>query len=628
VAAKGEFEVVYLGWDGKQRVPCAGLDYTSPYNNLPQNALAPGTTNTQTINGVLCSSPAISSSPFTAGSLPSSSEIVLGTFPGTVTTPDGIQTGVCTIIVTSVAVYASEPSNPSGSPPATVGAERLTKLHTWSGDINDGLVVPGQSVGFVQVLDTVYFSGYMFLGIFSIQIVQGVAPDISFTFATATDYVCSPYLFVLDGYMCTAGAAFPTGGGTGTAVLPTIAWSVPGDYTEWDPMSNPQAGYNELPDVSDRITGVSPQGRSAIIFRLRGLTQQDPNLGPGAGLEPFVWYHLWASPQGIGAYDNTVAQFGEIAVFRSSDNIYSISMTGGLTQVGTKIIPKINFDQARYGSYLATPAFNVIGLTVTGTVTYLASIVEISGELHYLLVMTWIPNTTFGIEVQPGSYVYDLNIADQTWNFWDLTQYFAATSTSPVFTTITSPIVQVKQVEVVATASSPSGFCVYSPTFYLFGAQVSGSLTPIGQFIPAAYNNGNVSLVYSQVLSPLYSIIEIPKTTLVFRGETISAGHKITWRRMRLQNDGVSLVSQTSQLVNTTMIGSNQQLVAPNVNVYPKNTGAPIQTYYADGNLSDEMIQCNMTTTVGAIGAQWASMATFRFTHVSFIGIDSTGTTQ
>jgi len=58
VAAKGEFEVAYGG-------PWGGLDYSRPYNTLEANSLAPGSVNTQAINGFQCSSPWIATSPYT-----------------------------------------------------------------------------------------------------------------------------------------------------------------------------------------------------------------------------------------------------------------------------------------------------------------------------------------------------------------------------------------------------------------------------------------------------------------------------------------------------------------------------------------------------------------------------------
>jgi hypothetical protein len=385
---KGDFETVYLGWDGNsgQRVPCGGLDYTAPYNSLAQNSLAPGTVNTQTINGVLCSSPPMAAPPWTQVL---SGQNYIGIFPLSFQDQTTGLIGTTIVIVTDQNVYFTQNAGVYSPTLTQLNLDTLQLLNTWgSGDIDTSFNLPGQPVSYVQVENTLYFTGLMFNGIYSVTYNSG--GFYSFTFSQATDYVSAGYLFLLDGYMCAAQCRFPGGGGTGTSILPTIAWSVPGGFTTWDPTVNPEAGYNELPDVSDRITGVDTTGRSAFIMRLHGITQQDPNLGSGAGLQPWVWYHLWASPQGIGAYDNSVAQFGEVAFFLSSDNVYAISLSAGVQPMGQKIIPKINRDALVVGGHLNPLLTNSESIPYASTpYFYYGSIVEISGELHYLLTFSW-----------------------------------------------------------------------------------------------------------------------------------------------------------------------------------------------------------------------------------------------
>ena len=622
---KGEFEITYLGWDGKQRVPCAGLDYSAPYNCLPQNSLAPGTVNTQSINGFLCSSPLLGSSPFTGGDTILSTDTVLGISPFTIQNTNGSTSLIATVIVTLTAVYVSYPTNPSSPSPVTVGPSNLKKVYTWNfgeTDINLAFVIPGQTVSFVQVEGTLYFTGLMFNGIYSIVSALAV-PESTFTFTRATSYVCAAYLFMLDGYMCAASCRFPTGGGTGNIVSPTIAWSVPGGFTTWDPTVDARAGYNQLDDVSDRITGVATEGRSAFIFRLYGITEQDPNLGSNAGLQPFIWYHLWASPQGVGAVDNTVAQYGEVSCFLSSDNVYSISLSGGVQQIGSKIISKINTSNRSIGAYLLEVNPNTMGTPYT--YHFFASFVVMGGQLHYLLNYSWSYNNQFAPEIAAGAYVYDLNVGEQSWHLWDLTQYVPQASGDSTFTGFTTPIVQVYEVDAVTITGG--FFYSYAPVFILCGGtSVGETLNPVFQFIPLRSTTAIWQQIYAQVLAPLYPTIEMPQTTLVFRGETVSSGHKITLRRVRIQADNVANVvsQQTSQIAQVKAQGENQSILSPPVNLTPKATGAPIQTYYADAVLSDEVVQVSITTPSTAY---WAQLCTFRLAHVSFIGVDPSGST-
>jgi hypothetical protein len=226
---KGEFEVIY--------VPQQGLDFSRPYNILDQQFLAPGTVNTESINGFLTSSPWIANSPyvttFAAG------EVVLGQFP--VKFGFGSAFGVYTLysqvlIVTNIGVYCSGVISNPITP--TFSQQTLNLVHTWAipAEISVSSTASGSQVSFVQLngasiggLDTaqIFFTALWMNGVF----VYFAQPGLVGSFQTATTYVCGNYITELNGRLIVGETRFPTGGGPlGNTVSPTIAWSGVGSF--------------------------------------------------------------------------------------------------------------------------------------------------------------------------------------------------------------------------------------------------------------------------------------------------------------------------------------------------------------------------------------------------------------
>ena len=611
---KGEFEVCYFGIDNQgNQIPCGGLDYSRPYSCLAPNALAPGTVNTQSINGFVCSSPIVAQQPYQSFNL-TTNEFVMGIYYGGFTYANTINPISIGFIVTNVAVYE------------VTTLYVVSLVHTWSsGEITAAMVYPGNNVSFVQINNVVYITGTMLTGIFQIDLTAGPAG----TFSQSTTYVAGAYLFELAGRLCVAECLFPTGGGTGTSLRPTIAWSGVGAYAgsggsdPWNPANGLGGGYNLLADVPDQITGVAAIGRSAFIFRQNGITQQDP--GP-SGIQPFVWYHLWASSTGVGALPGTIAQFGQQAIFRSSDNIYSISLTGGIQPIGSQMIAKILSDFAQ------NPAF-LNWVSADANAYYTASIVNIAGQLHYLLTFSWAGRDrgmgTASL-VNLVSTVYDLNLADGSWHLWDTNQYLQFTNNGGAgFSGFTTPIIGVYD-----TYFSTN--LLVCGTVLTYGTYLSGHLTGIiNQFLPLSYDYlSDPYTANNSYLAAYYVATAMPITKLYFRGETISLGHKITSRRIRIQADNAPYPTSNE----TTSKGGTQQItvyltaddpypisspvISMSGNAAPQ--GNPIQTYYGDLVKSGQMVQASIIAT----SVPLANVPLLRLATVSFIGIDTTGTTQ
>lgn len=470
MAPKGEFEIEYFGGPNNP-APCGGVNYASPYTAIPPNDLAPGSVNTQNINGFLCSSPWVASYPIVTA-IPG--EYILGICTVPAPGNDVLNAYDLAIVVTNIAVYllpfgtsliGGQLSPGSGNP-----------LHVWAaGELNTNFLIPGEAVCFVTVNGITYFTGLMINGIWAYPF-----PGVGSSVSPVTNYVCGRFISELAGRMVVSQCSFPGGGGTGLYPQPTVAWSGVGVYGQmwdgnplhdvWNPLnltffSGNIGGFNLLGDVPDQITGMGMVGQSIIIVRQNGLTQQDPNSTySNSGIQPYNWYHMWSSNNGVGGWVGTVAQYGQILAFRSSDNVYTLSMTSGLTPIGNKIIPKIIAD-----AQLAENSPGLFGTQFSyNSFWNFASIYDLDGQLHYLLTFSTLLATGSPNFLTPFSicYGYDLNLSDGSWHFWDFGKYFKQDGTNPPLLGFSCPLIAMNLFFRVPNGPGEAT----SPRLFFFGA--------------------------------------------------------------------------------------------------------------------------------------------------------------
>jgi hypothetical protein len=573
-------------------------------------------------------------------------------FPGNLSFPNN---NIYQLIVTNVAVYILIPTPPVFATNLPLG--QLLNIHTWSSpsEINLSLTTPGKCVSFVEVNNVVYFTGIMLNGIFS------VASSAPFVFSQATNYVCGQYITELSGRIIVAQCRFPTGGGTGNNILPTVAWSGLNTFSgsgasdPWNPANNvpPGAagGFNQLTDVPDQITGLAGMGRSGIIVRKNGLSQMDPNSGSNAGVQPFNFYHLWASPQGSGGFEGSVAQFGYMLFMLSSDNVYTVNLAAGPQPIGQRIIKRINADRKFVG--------NQAGVTNLASTTgtpfwYFANTAEVDGQLHYYLTFSSYYLTN-GTTQNYQAFVYDYNVADGTWHVWDMSQYRTSGGVSPNIIGFSCPMSD-GSVNSYGGGYAPAPALAYFSGLRYFMAGTFYSYGLISSYQPSGYIYRLVHWDYNFSSKPIntfnaatYTAFAMPFTTVVFRGEILSLGHKIVNRRLRIQADNApvpltTLTAATQQQAQVVARGALQ----PNVSTSQVNwtfgsgpgstvpymqgnfvpTGQAMQTYYADVVCSDEMVQMTLSTYVNDPNNPWNSMPAFRISSVSLIADDPKGATQ
>lgn len=187
----------------------------------------------------------------------------------------------------------------------------------------------------------------------------------------------------------------PYGGGTFGSNLGTSG-------ATFDPSINTDAGFADLLEVSDQITGEMMLGTVGYIFRRQGITQMNPT---GSGSAPFTFQHLWASEHGVGnLWPFTNAQYGLMGVFVAEDNVYQLSPTG-FNVIGGFARDAIIADLSKASSYPCAsilPGFNF------GYV--------------YLVYILMIPQTSNGVT---STVCYLYSFEDQNWMRWTLPGYAA-----------------------------------------------------------------------------------------------------------------------------------------------------------------------------------------------------------
>jgi hypothetical protein len=169
-----------------------------------------------------------------------------------------------------------------------------------------------------------------------------------------------------------------------------VRWTPSGLPDVWNPASNPGAGFNDMLDVPDSISGFITLGRVGYIFRANGITQMSLT---GRGSIPFKFDHLWSSDKGIGnIYPFGIASYGATGIFISSEDIYKIT-PGSFENIAGGARDKIFED-------LADAAFTPIG-TITPAITK---------KFIYPCYMLFIPRKNF------STIMWTYNIEDKNWS--------------------------------------------------------------------------------------------------------------------------------------------------------------------------------------------------------------------
>jgi hypothetical protein len=226
-------------------------------------------------------------------------------------------------------------------------------------------------------------------------------PTGSSTLTLLTDYVGGAYLGELNGRLLCLCCDQIVGGVY--SYLPfQVSWSAAeGAYGIWNPLVSglvTGAGFNNLPDVADEITGFFSTGPTGYIIRKQGITEMTPL---NSGIQPFDFNHMWASNTGIGSiYFNTISQYGSLGSFLSDTGIYTLGY-GGVNTIQGSIWSLIIRELKKLFPLTSGTLLNQIQNIAGGLVP-----ISINGEqaLYYVL---YIPGT--------DNYLFVGNVLTQDW---------------------------------------------------------------------------------------------------------------------------------------------------------------------------------------------------------------------
>jgi len=172
-----------------------------------------------------------------------------------------------------------------------------------------------------------------------------------------------------------------------------FSWSAAEDLDEWSPEDGSGnitgAGFTQLADIGDSLTGLVVSNNTAFIIRSEGLSYAT---ALGSGADPFQFSHIGLGDSGEGAQDSQlVCAYDQTGAYVGNTNIFQLSST--ISPIGNKI-------KALFFSLLQSQA------ALTGSV---ACAVTIGGD-------TW-PVILFMI----GGSTFLYNTSNNTWQVFSYT---------------------------------------------------------------------------------------------------------------------------------------------------------------------------------------------------------------
>jgi len=206
-----------------------------------------------------------------------------------------------------------------------------------AGPVANALAIPGLTAGQQgsnQLFTDAHIQNQIFFanGGYPLSYLDG---SNAIQFAGDTPGTCN-FLAVNVSHLIQAYCTEPATGISGSTVFPRrVRWSASGNPQEWNTITDFTAGFNDLLDVPDDITGVNTLGYPSYVWRSNGITVMYPT---GQGLSPFQFYDYSLAPDGVGNFfPYSLATYTNWCVFVAQDNIYrfdgsSMTPIGGMTK--------------------------------------------------------------------------------------------------------------------------------------------------------------------------------------------------------------------------------------------------------------------------------------------------------
>lgn len=190
-------------------------------------------------------------------------------------------------------------------------------------------------VSWTSVGETLYIGGY---GTMILQYTQKTGiPQLSI----CTSYLGAITLGKFNSQLIAAGIVPGPGLGSVDSPEMIIAWSAPNQLAVWNAVRGDGtvtgAGFNEITDISDYLTGIFINPGMAIILRTQGIDYLTPLSGTAT---PFDFAHISNALLGEGCQVAKFAtQYDQVGVFIGNTNVYEF--TGSLVPIGQKVKNRI-----------------------------------------------------------------------------------------------------------------------------------------------------------------------------------------------------------------------------------------------------------------------------------------------
>lgn len=185
-------------------------------------------------------------------------------------------------------------------------------------------------VSWVNVGETLYIGGYGTM-ILSFSLAGGTP-----VFSLLTSYLGAVCLGKFNSQLIAAGVV----PGPGTVIQQpemVLAWSAPNKFGIWNPTNSDGtvtgAGFNQISDISDYLSGIFLTPGTAVIMRAQGIDYITPLSG---GFSPFDFVHISNALMGEGCqHFKWVTEYDQVGFFAGNSDIYMFS--GSISPIGAKI---------------------------------------------------------------------------------------------------------------------------------------------------------------------------------------------------------------------------------------------------------------------------------------------------
>ena len=285
-----------------------------------------------------------------------------------------------------------------------------------------------------------------------------------------------------------------TPAGTVTQAADMIfTWTTAGKLDNWNPLdlsgNITGAGFEQLADIADYLTGLIVTNATAFIIRSQGVSYATAT---GNATLPFSVNHIGLGDEGEGAQiARLVTQYDQTGVYVGNSNIYQLS--GSISTIGEKI--KMIFFEALNSLPVQLVAANICAVSISGDVL-------------------------IALGLQVGDVLYLYNVNNQTWTTFTTNEISVVSLLLGVFNNL----------------NTFSGGSSFSQTSMILGAQYNIQVGSHGSLqAPIFYQ-------LSEGVPNVFSISTL--CTVTFGIEEIAFGRDVT-----IDSWYVSLVANVSENV-------------------------------------------------------------------------------